>query len=411
MTAMSEYRIRQSIENLRNYTVEHVQAKIIADTNENNYPMPQQVRDKIKQLTEAFPFHRYPPIQAENLAHTIAQELDLPADNVCIGNGAGELLQKACYVFGGAGRKIAFPTPSFELYDTYVQLSDSLAAPYSLSADGYLDAEAVIRFCREEQVALLIICNPNNPTGNYNPLPQVEKIIASVSCPVVVDEACMEFAGGGDVDSLDMRPLNKIWLVAGSVLTISNKYSNLLCVRTFSKAYGLAGLRCGYAVGCSGIIRAVGKALLPYQVSAYTLLAAKTVYENKQLYRPLIKQVVAERNLLAEFLQSRGFEVWPLAANFVLFRASSAMAAVFAESYDEVYGREAELPCQVKSGRFIYRYLLSHGILTADFSDHQQLQGCIRLSVVLPEENKIIRQQLALLVTDAAVHGKKVQDE
>lgn len=408
---MDEFSVRSSIENLNSYTVQHVNARIIADTNESNYPMPETVREKLLKITETFPFHRYPPIQAENLAAIIAQELDLPDDNVRIGNGAGELLQKACYVFGGSGRKIAFPVPSFDMYATYIQLSDSTPAPYRLSDDGYLDAEAVISFCRAEQVALLIICNPNNPTGNYNPLLQVEKIIAAVNCPVVVDEACMEFAGGRDVDSLDMRPLNKIWLVAGSVLTISNKYSNLLCVRTFSKAYGLAGLRCGYAVGCSSIIRILGKTLLPYQVNAYTLMAAKTVYENKLLYRDLIKMVVREREQLADFLQQQRFEVWPSAANFVLFRANGNMAAVLAESYDEVYGRNEAMSPLEKSGHFIYRYLLNNGILTADLASCPQLAGCIRLTVVLPEENDNIRQQLQLLCTDIILHGTKKREE
>lgn len=408
---MDEFNVRQSIENLSGYTVQHVEAKIIADTNESNYPMPEEVKKKILAMTEAFPFHRYPPIKAENLSETIAKELDLPNDNVRIGNGAGELLQKACYAFGGSGKKIAFPVPSYDMYATYVQLSDSEAAPYRLTEDGYLDAEAVINFCNSEQVALLIICNPNNPTGNYNPLPQVERIIASVKCPVVVDEACMEFAGGRDVDSLDMRPLNKIWLVAGSVLTISGKYSNLLCIRTFSKAYGLAGLRCGYAVGCSGIIRILGKTLLPYQVNAYTLMAAKLVYENKLLYRELIKKVVQERQLLVDFLQQQGFEVWPSAANFVLFRANGRMAEILAESHDEVYGRDEKMTVLEKSGHFIYRYLLSHGILTADLAACPQLSGSIRLTVVLPEENEIIRQQLQLLCADVYMHGNKTREE
>ncbi len=408
---MDEFNVRKSIENLSGYTVQHVEAKIIADTNESNYPMPEAVKEKILSMTETFPFHRYPPIKAENLSGVIAKELDLPEDNVRIGNGAGELLQKACYAFGGSGRKIAFPVPSYDMYATYVQLSDSEAAPYRLREDGYLDAEAVISFCQKEQVALLIICNPNNPTGNYNPLPQIERIVASVKCPVVVDEACMEFAGGRDVDSLDMRPLNKIWLVAGSVLTISNKYSNLLCIRTFSKAYGLAGLRCGYAVGCSGIIRILGKTLLPYQVNAYTLMTAKVVYENKLLYKDLIKKVVQERELLTDFLQQQGFEVWPSAANFVLFRASGRMAEILAESYDEVYGRDEVMTALEKSGHFIYRFLLSHGILAADFAACPQLAGCIRLTVVLPDENSNIRQQLQLLCADVAVHGNRTREE
>ena len=137
-----------------------------------------------------------------------------------------------------------------------------------LTSEGFVDADAVIAFCAKEQPSLLIVCNPNNPTGNYNSLAAMEKIIANVACPVIMDEAYMEFADGKELPPNDMRPLNKIWLVAGSTLSLLGKYSNFMVFRTFSKAYGLAGMRCGYAVGALGLVRQLGKALLPYHVNA-----------------------------------------------------------------------------------------------------------------------------------------------
>ena len=89
--------------------------------------------------------------------------------------------------------------------------------------------------------------------------------------------------------------------------------------RTFSKAYGLAGLRCGYAVGALGLVRQLGKALLPYHVNAFTLMAAKTVYENKELYKERIKTIREERDKFADCLKTLGFKVWPTATNFVTF--------------------------------------------------------------------------------------------
>ena len=94
----------------------------------------------------------------------------------------------------------------------------------------------------------------------------------------------MGVADGKERPPNDRRPLHKIWLVAGSTLSLLGKYSNFMVFRTFSKAYGLAGMRCGYAVGALGLVRQLGKALLPYHVNAYTLMVAKTIYENKALY-------------------------------------------------------------------------------------------------------------------------------
>lgn len=399
---------RQSLEGINDYLVEHVQADIVANANESNYPMPEAVQQKIAALTDSFPFNRYPPVKAENLSDVIADELNIPHDNVRIGNGASDLLQKVCYAFGGSGKSIAFPYPSFSMYSTYVQVSDSVAAPYPLQPDGSICAEEVIKFCSEKQPSLLIICNPNNPTGTYNALAEIEKIIAAAACPVVVDEAYMEFAGGKEVDRFDLRPLNKIWLVAGSVLTFNNKYSNLICIRTFSKAYGLAGLRCGYAVGCSSLMRILGKTMMPYSVSSYTLMVAKIVYEHKEQYRNIIKTIIAERSRLTEFLRENRFTVWNSSANFILFKASEEMSALLAESYDEVYGKDYQLSTTEKSGRFIYRYLLQNSILTADFSAEPHLSGCIRLTVALPQENDVIINKLKLLCE--GLHYDKAQE-
>lgn len=392
---MEVFSARDGIEKIYDYTVEHVEAEIIVNANESNYPMPEPVKDKLKNITEDFPFNRYPPVKSEYLAQAIADELEISVDNIKIGNGAGDILQKVCYAFGGSGRKIAFPATAGFLYRRFVDIADSVEAPYETESSGALDADAVIEFCKKTEPALLILCNPHNPTGAYSPLSTIEKILAHVKCPVVVDETYIEFAGGREVDALDLRPLNKIWLVAGSVLTLNGKYSNAICVRSFSKAYGIAGVRCGYAVGCAGIMRILGKVIMPYSVSAYTLMAAKAVYEYKHLYKDIIKTVVAERNELQSFLRQEKFQVWDSGANFVLFRPGS-MTGVLSESYREVYG-ENKLSELSASGKFIYRYLLQNGILAADFSEDAYYQGCIRLTVGTPEENKKIKEKLKML--------------
>ena len=252
---MQEFSVRKSIEAMEEYAVESVAADIIVNANESNYPLPQEVAAAITARTAHFPFNRYPPIKGENLCQAIADELGLDADCVKVGNGSSELLEKACYVFGGPGKKIAVPWPSFSMYGEYADLSESETLRYPLTEEGYVDADAVIALCKEQQPSLLIVCNPNNPTGNYNSLAAMEKIIANVDCPVIMDEAYMEFADGKELPPNDMRPLHKLWLVAGSTMSLVGRYSNLMVFRTFSKAYGLAGLRCGYAVGAAGLMR------------------------------------------------------------------------------------------------------------------------------------------------------------
>ncbi|WP_304093662.1 pyridoxal phosphate-dependent aminotransferase [Phascolarctobacterium succinatutens] len=395
---MSSFTVRQSIEAMEEYAVESVAADIIVNANESNYPLPQEIAEKITQRTARFPFNRYPPIKSENLCEVIAKELDVDIDCVKIGNGSSELLEKACYVFGGPGKKIAVPWPSFSMYGEYAALSDSAEVRYPLTAEGFVDADSVIAFCKEQQPSLLIVCNPNNPTGNYNSLAAMEKILANVDCPVIMDEAYMEFADGKELAPNDLRPMHKLWLVAGSTLSLVGRYSNLMVFRTFSKAYGLAGLRCGYAVGALGLVRQLGKALLPYHVNAFTLMAAKTVYENKELYKERIKTIREERDKFADCLNALGFKVWPTATNFVTFRAEGELMQQFAKAYAAKFSER--LSEQAAGGKLIFKYLLANSILVRDFSTHPVLQGCLRITIGLPEENKQIIAKITELCAE-----------
>lgn len=393
---MADYSVRKGIAQIEDYTVETVKADIIVNANENNLPMPEPVVAAVCTKTASFPFHRYPPVKAEYLSDAIAEALELESDCVRIGNGSAELLRLACYAFGGLGKKIAIPFPSFSMYGEFAALSDSDVVRYPLTEEGFLDAELLLEFCQQESPDVLIICNPNNPTGNYNPLSVIEKIATNVGCPVLLDEAYIEFADGSEVPPGDMRPLHKLWLVAGSGICLLPKYGNLVVFRTFSKAYGLAGLRCGYAAGSIGMMRQLGKALLPYQVSSYTLMVAKTVYDNKQLYKEQFKLIRQEREKMSAYLEKLGFMVYPSGANFVCCKAKEELASKLAEQYASKY--EAGLQGQEAAGKHIFKYLLENGILVADFTNQPALEGCLRISIGTPEENNIILAKLTELV-------------
>ena len=393
---MADFSVRQSVASIEEYSVETVQADIIVNANESNYPLPESIAKEVEELVKGFPFNRYPPLKSENLAEAIAKEFDVHPSCVVVSNGSSELLEKVCYTFGGPGTKIAVPYPSFSMYLEYAELADSIPVKYPLTKDGYVDPDVVIELCRKENPALLIVCNPNNPTGNYNALSVMEKIIANVSCPVVMDEAYMEFADGKEVDHNDLRPLNKLWLVAGSTLSLLHKYTNLMVFKTFSKCYGMAGLRCGYGIGSSSLMRQLGKSVLPYTVNAFSLLVAKIVFENKHLYRERTKLIRAERDAMVTELKNLGFSVFDTATNFVCFRAQGQLMEKLAAVYRKKYAER--LPEQVASGKLLFKYLLSNSILTRDFTGHPVLAGCLRVTVGTPEENKIILAKLKELL-------------
>ena len=379
---MSAFKARKGLEEIEEYTVEHIEADIIVNANECNWGLPVAVQTEIAEAAKGFAFNRYPPMKAERLCRLIAADFGVPEANVQVGNGSSELLQMACYAFGGSGRKIAFPSPSFSMYGVYTKLSDSKSLPYSLNEDGYIDSEAVIAFCNREKPNLLIICNPNNPTGNYNSLWQIEKILANVDCPVIMDEAYMEFAGGYEAD------------FAGSTMTLLAKYDNFICLRTFSKAYGLASMRVGYAVGSREMMRILGKVLLPYHVNAFSLLTAEIVYKHKQLFVERTNQIIVEREKMRNSLTELGFRVWDSATNFLMFTALPEMADKLS-----LFGKNEALAAEEGTakklaGQTVFRFLANRKILARDFTRNPALEGGIRLTMGTPEENAIILETI-----------------
>ena len=379
---MSAFKARKGLEEIEEYTVEHIEADIIVNANECNWGLPVAVQTEIAEAAKGFAFNRYPPMKAERLCRLIAADFGVPEANVQVGNGSSELLQMACYAFGGSGRKIAFPSPSFSMYGVYTKLSDSKPLPYSLNEDSYIDSEAVIAFCNREKPNLLIICNPNNPTGNYNSLWQMEKILANVDCPVIMDEAYMEFAGGYEAD------------FAGSTMTLLAKYDNFICLRTFSKAYGLASMRVGYAVGSREMMRILGKVLLPYHVNAFSLLTAEIVYKHKQLFVERTNQIIVEREKMRNSLTELGFRVWDSATNFLMFTALPEMAdklSLFGKN--EALATE-EGTAKKLAGQTVFRFLANRKILARDFTRNPALEGGIRLTMGTSEENAIILETI-----------------
>ena len=372
---MVKIKPRFGLEQIEEYTVATVpDADIIVNANETNWPLAGSLVGKIQEKLSAFPFNRYPPMHGETMSRVLAKGLRVDPNNIIIGNGSSELLEKACYAFGGIGKKIAFPYPSFSMYREYAQLADSIPTPYPLTKEGFIDADSVIEFYRTEHPALLIICNPNNPTGNFTSLVVIEKILQNVECPVIMDEAYMEF-----VDATDT--LGRL-----STLSLLNDYDNFLCFRTFSKAYGLAGLRVGYGTGSSELIKVMQKVLLPYHVNAFSLMVAQMAYEEQSLLRSRVSMAIRERDKMSLILKKLGFRVFPSSTNFILFMPTEELAFRLSR-YAIKLGYKLEGSNEVMAGEVIFSQLLGAKILVRDFTKHPALPGGIRLTVGTAEEN------------------------
>ena len=233
---------------------------------------------------------------------------------------------------------------------------------------------------------MLIICNPNNPTGNFNSLADMEKVIANAGCLVVMDEAYIEFSNDGKDASVN------------STLNLLPRYDNLLVLRTFSKAYGLAGLRIGYGAGSLPVMKILKKALLPYHVNSFTLAIGELLFKNEGYLEDRVARIVKDRASLREGLEKLGFFVYPSGSNFLCLKPVGAIL-------DNLYGQSGKEAAALDAramaaGQFLFDSLLARKILVRNYSHNPKLPGCLRISVGLPEENRTILEAIASILKE-----------
>jgi len=342
----SMWSYRPDLEKLPTYSVDEQEWNIKLDANESNVNLPPLVQERINNRLSFLAFNRYPDIGMKNLKEQIAQNFNLTIDNILIGNGSSEILEKLFHAFGGSGRSIVFPTPSFSMYHIYAKLTESTAVPVDLEADFSLSCDKMLDAAKTADAKLVILCTPNNPTGTVMPQRDIEYIVANAGCPVVVDEAYFEFYGE-------------------SAVALLQKYPNVIIARTFSKAYGLAAARVGYMVADADIVKMVSKVCMPYHVNALSLAAAEIVYQMRDEFVPVIRQTIAERKRLAAALAKLpGITVYPSETNFLLIKLENARALSI--------------------------HLAEQGIGIRDFSSAPGLGDCLRISVGTPAENDMV---------------------
>lgn len=280
-------------------------------------PLPPVLDAMREALSE---INRYPDIGALKLRTALGEHLGVDAEQVALGAGSSALCQQLVSIAAQPGDEVVFPWRSFEAYPIFVQVVGATPVPVPLDSDNRLDMPALADAVTE-RTKLIFICNPNNPTGTTITNAEFAAFMDEVPADVLVvlDEAYFEYNQAADTP------------VATEVIT---RYPNVVGLRTFSKAYGLAGARIGYAFGPRPIIEALNKVSIPFSVSAVAQEAALASLEAQEALRARIDGTVAERNRVVaklELAESQANFVWlpgasqeladRLAAEGVLVRA------------------------------------------------------------------------------------------
>lgn len=319
-------------------------ADIYLDTNENpfgdgivnRYPDPLQ-----RKLLE-----RIAVIKSAQFA------TDLSSDNLALGNGSDEIIDMLVRIFCSPGTDALVHTPpTFGMYQVVADLNDIEAVSVPLDADFDLDVDGILD--HNGRANLLFLCSPNNPTGNSMSHDRLEKIITAWQGIVVLDEAYIDFCA------------------EKSFVPRLAEYPHLAILQTFSKAWGMAGVRLGFCIAGEQIISLLRKVKMPYNIDA---LKARFVMERIRevsQFQVEVGQILAERKRMQSELTRFALRIFPTDANFLLV--------------------------QFADGDRVYRHLLDHGVVVRNFSAHPRLPGCLRITIGTVEENDRVLKLLSEL--------------
>ena len=286
----------------------------------NECPVPPfpEVRRAIADATADL--HRYPENSAYVLVAGLSDHYQIPGENIWVSAGSTQVLGSIAMSAGGRGTSMVFAQPSFVMYGIYAMIcgSESIAVP--LDAQHRHDLDEMLAAIRED-TTVVYLCNPNNPTGTHNSGDEVRRFIDAVADRVliVVDEAYAEFATAEDY---------------ASSIPLALERDNVIVTRTFSKAYGLAGLRVGYAIGQAGTVAMLRRTQLPFTVTSLGQVAATEALRHQDQLRQRIADNAAGRAWLTEQLGARNVAVAPSQANFVMVLTHhdpAALARAFLE--------------------------------------------------------------------------------
>jgi histidinol-phosphate aminotransferase len=337
--------IKPAVRALHAYTLSARTAAVKINQNENPRDLPAALKRRILDEALARPWNRYPEFDPRELLEALGRFARWRADGILAGNGSNELIEAVLMVTVGPGTPVVIPDPTFSLYALLTGILGGEAVRVPLGPAFEYDADALLRAQRERAATVVIVCSPNNPTGSALPPKDVARLCEVADALVVVDEAYHEFSGQ-------------------SVVPLLHDQSNLIVLRTFSKAMGMAGLRVGYLLASPELVAEVNKARLPYNLNVFSQAAALAVLGEPGLVADGVAGLVRARDALFRDLAALpGVRPYPSRANFILFALEGhAPAAVF-------------------------RALQEEGVLVRDVSGSPRLAQCLRVSVGTDDEN------------------------
>jgi histidinol-phosphate aminotransferase len=336
--------VRADLAEVTPYGAPQLDVAVRLNTNETAEPPPTGYLEAVGRRLLDLELNRYPDRPHHALRDALAARHGLVRDRVWAANGSNEVLLQLLQAYGGPDRLALGVQPGYSMYPELCRTSLTPFAQVDLDPGFRLDAATARAAVSDHDPDLVMVPSPNNPVGTAVPHDAVRALHDASRALVVLDEAYVEFAPDGT-----------------SALELLDELPRLVLVRTFSKAFRLAGLRLGYLLAPAWVIDDVQRVRLPYHLDAMKQVAGLVALEQEAAFLEHRTRVAAERDRVASSLRARGdVEVFDSSANFLLVRSR----------LDDLWQR-----------------LLDQGVLVRDFSTRPRLERCVRVTIGTAAEN------------------------
>ena len=324
------------------YPYKKVEAAIKLDQNESPWDLPEDLKDRALKRMRREPWNRYPDMHAEGIRSLVARELRWPEAGVVVAPGSNFLVM----ALAQAARRVLDTAPSFAFYEGAARLTGTPYRAVPLAADFGLPVEELLRDMDGGDAGVVFLAVPHAPTGSVFEVPDVRRVAEKArerGWILAIDEAYCQFSG------TDHRAL-------------AAENPNVVLLRTFSKAFGLGGVRAGFLLAVPDVAAKLQAMLPPFDVPVHTAAVLATVLESADRAAEVASCIAAERDrVIAGLARHPTWKTHPSRANFFLVRTPDAEAA--------------------------WRSLLERGILVRRQDHLPGLKGCLRVSVGTPAEN------------------------
>lgn len=315
------------------------------NANESPFPISSECLNEIHDAIANIDFHRYPDDTHEQLKEEYAKYLKVNSDQLIMGNGSDEMIGLLIATQISKGDCVYTMEPDFSMYDYYTHLHEGVMKKYPYPLDQPFDVQALIEQGKAAKAKLVMFSNPNNPCGQCIPQSDLIKIIEAFhDCYVVIDEAYGEFSDT-------------------SMLPYLNQYDNLIILRTMSKAFGMAAIRCGCMVGTKTAVSKLLPYKVPYNINSLTQACAVVLLRHSQAMKENIRTLIAERERMLREIQKADLSdvtIYPSKANYLYGTSSNKHAFLDA--------------------------LKSHNIIIRDYAQNDSF----RISIGTPQENDLV---------------------